>query len=131
MSRSGEPPTTATMSVPSWMWGGSPAKFFAVAGLRGQLVPESAEHWKVRTEESYRRVGPGLFTVDHLLGPAAPRPRLELLTMAAEQSLVPDPGGALREQVAERVQRTPWQGRTRTNLRSSAPKRSSRDDSPR
>jgi hypothetical protein len=99
-------PRRGNMSVPSWMWGSDPAEFFTLARLRGRPVPGSAELWRVPTEECYRRVKPGLFNVDHLLGPAAPRPRLELLAIAGEQSLVADVGGAARGQVAERVRRT-------------------------
>ena len=72
------------------MWGGTPAQFFTEAGLRCRPVPGTTDQWHLRTDESYCRTRPSLITVDHVLGPAVPRPRLDLLTNNTASPFLPD-----------------------------------------
>ena len=111
----GNPSRSAVVSVPSWMWGGDPTQFFTEAALHSRAVPrvdgDSGAHsrWRLQTRENYLRARPALVTVEHLAGPAAPRPRLHRLAAAAAESIVPDLGGAFLEQIAEmraRAQKT-------------------------
>ena len=85
-------PVAAVATVPSWMWGGNPAQFFCEAGLRCRAVPGASERWRLQTDELYRHVPPSLIAVDHILGPGAPRPRLDLLTSNTASSFLPDLG---------------------------------------
>jgi hypothetical protein len=106
--KSGDIPTAAIVSVPSWMWGGDPVRFFAEAKMHSRrLGGPSPDRWRVQTEERYRSIHPSLITVDHLIGPAvARRSRFDLLATAAQSSLVPaDADGLLVRALAERQRR--------------------------
>ncbi|WP_433312157.1 hypothetical protein ACQP0U_26575 [Micromonospora sp. CA-269861] len=72
-----------TVDVPSWLWGGAPGEFFARANLRVRRSAAQSQHWLVQTEESYRRVRPGLVIAEHLAGPAQRRVRFDVLTRLA------------------------------------------------
>jgi hypothetical protein len=87
------------MTVPDWMWGGDSAGFFAAAELHRHRVPEAADRWRVKTEERYRRITLTLITVDHLDGPAALRPRLQLLAEMAAAPPLHDEGEQLNEEL--------------------------------
>lgn len=91
------------MTLPGWMWGGDPAAFLTESGLKARPEPGQPDTWRVTTEEHYLHGKPNLFTVDHLDGPAAARPRFDLLTTAAASGVVSDPGGQHEAALEERV----------------------------
>ncbi|MFY1657078.1 hypothetical protein [Micromonospora sp. WMMD1274] len=74
------------VDVPPWLWGGAPEGFFAKANLRVRRSAAAPQRWLVQTEESYRRVRPGLVVAEHLAGPAQRRTRLEILTRLARDA---------------------------------------------
>lgn len=103
-------PTAATLTVPAWISQTGPEPFATEAGLRWNAVNGSPGRWRLRTEESYRRVRPELVAIEHLAGPDATRPRLERLTDIASASLVDDPGGKWPRHLAGRHQRAHQSG---------------------
>lgn len=99
------PPLTATVHVPSWLWGADPARFFAKAGLHARVVDAAKGTWQIRTEERHRKVPSSLVEVHHLAGPRLPRPRFDRLAAFAGPRLRGPISDRENEVLAQRTSR--------------------------
>jgi hypothetical protein len=79
MAGAGDVPTSALLQVPSWFWGGVPARFLEEAGFEARLVDRDAGLWRVTTSEQYAHQRPSLVAAHHLAGPGHGRPKFDRL----------------------------------------------------